>query len=171
MNIIKLSFKTTTILFLVSAVLLLSTSIVYAGDYCQIIRIEEGQGAGGTRLEIFPEKITVPVGTCTVWINWVPDKEVRISFRENANQCIQSTEASTGFEKQGLKPGELCYSSQKLPRGKTASLVWTKPGTYTYNLEAPRPTSSEGYSRNLMVKGTIEVRQSLTQTAPYFLGG
>ena len=59
MNIKKLRFKTTFVLFLVSASLLLGSSLVYAEDTCQIIRIQEGKGAGGTRIEIFPEKITV----------------------------------------------------------------------------------------------------------------
>jgi len=158
MNIIKLNFKTTTLLFLVSAFLLLGTSIVYAGENCQIIRILEGKGAGGTRFEIFPEKITVPVGTCTVWINWINDREVSVTFREDANKCIQSTEASTGFKRHESKPGEICYISEKLPRGKTASLVWTKPGTYTYNLEAPRDLTIEGYAGNIIAKGIIEVK-------------
>lgn len=159
MNRRKLRFKTKTVLFLVSAVLLLGSSLAYAADTCQIIRIQEGKGAGGTRLEIFPEKITVPVGTCTVWINWVNDREVRVSFRENAKQCILSTDASSGFEELELKPGETCYISDTLPRGKTASLVWTKPSIYKYNLEAPGGSSSlAGYSGNIVAEGVIEVK-------------
>ena len=59
MNIKKLGFKTTAVLFLLSAALLLGVALVYAADICQIIRIQEGKGAGGTRLEIFPKKVTV----------------------------------------------------------------------------------------------------------------
>jgi hypothetical protein len=158
MNRRKLRIKIRAGLFLVSAVLFLGSSIVSAAEKCQIIRIQEGKGAGGTRLEIFPEKITVPVGTCTVWINWINDRDVRVSFRENAKQCILSTEASTGFEELGLTSGESCYISEKLPRGKTASLVWTKPGIYKYNLEYPGSTSQEGYFGNIMAEGVIEVK-------------
>jgi len=157
MNIRKLSFKTTTVFFLVSAALLFATCMVYAGDRCQIIRIETGKGGGGSRLEIFPSKVTVPVGTCTVWINYVQRKEVQVSFRENAKQCILSTEAPTGFEEFKLKTGESCYISETLPRGKTASLVWSKPGIFKYILEAPGSTSGDGYSGNIMAEGVIEV--------------
>ena len=157
MNMEKLRFKKTFGLFLVSA-FLLGSSLVYAEDMCQIIRIQEGKGAGGSRIEIFPEKITVSVGTCTVWINWINEKEVRVSFRENAKQCILSTEASTGFEELELKTGESCYISEKLPRGKTASLVWTKPGSYKYNLEAPGSSSQKGYIGKIMAEGVIEVK-------------
>ncbi len=98
MDIRKLGFKTTMISFLVSAALMLSTCMVYAGDSCQIIKIRKEKSGGGSSVQIFPEKITVPVGTCTIWINWVRDTEVRVSFRENAKQCILSSGASTGFE-------------------------------------------------------------------------
>ena len=79
-----------------------------------------------------------------MWINWVTDKEVRVSFRENAKQCIMSSEASTGFDELDIKPGESCYISETLPRGKTASLVWTKPGIYKYHLEAPGAAQGKG---------------------------
>jgi hypothetical protein len=158
MNIKKLCFKTTAALFLVSAVLMLGNSLVYAADKCQIIRIQEGKGAGGTRLEISPERITVPVGTCTVWINWVMGREVRVSFRENAKQCIMSSEAATGFEELEIKPGETCYISETLPRGKTVSLVWTEPGSYKYSLEAPGSSTQEGYSGTVIAEGVIEVK-------------
>jgi hypothetical protein len=156
MSIKKLSFK--TVFVLASAALFLGSSLVYAVDTCQIIRIQEGKGAGGTRIEIFPEKITVPVGTCTVWINWVGDRKVRVSFRENAKQCIMSSGAATGFEELEIKPGETCYMSEILPRGKTASLVWTEPGIYKYNLEAPKPAGFKGYAGDIMAEGIIEVK-------------
>ena len=156
MNIKKLRFKTTAILLLVGAALLLGGSLVYAADMCQIIRVKEGIGAGGTRLEIFPEKITVPVGTCTVWINWVTDREIRIAFTENAKQCKLSTDAATGFKDLDLKEGEACYYSERLGRGKTASVVWTQPGIYKYKLEAANP--SEGFAGAITVDGVIEVK-------------
>ena len=56
MNIKKLGFKKTSVLFLVSAALLLGGSLVYAADNCQIIRIQQDKGAGGTRIQIVPEK-------------------------------------------------------------------------------------------------------------------
>lgn len=154
----KLCVKIVTGLFLVGAVSLLGSTLTYAADTCQIIRIEEGKGAGGTRIEIFPDKITVPVGTCTVWINWVANRDVHVSFRENAKQCVMSSGEATGFEELEIKPGESCYMSDKLPRGKTASVVWEKPGIFKYQLEAPRKSSQVGYSGDIIAEGVIEVK-------------
>ena len=160
MNIKKSSFKTTIVLFLVSAALLLSTGMVYAEDTCQIIRIVQGKGAGGSRLEIAPAKATVPVGACTVWINWVQDREVQVSFRENAKECMLSSDSPQGFEELKLEDNESCYISEKLPRGKTASLHWAKPGTYKYVLQAPgsKGMSGTGYSGDILAEGVIEVK-------------
>ena len=158
MNIKKSSHWKTAVLFLVSALLLLCSNLVYAADRCQTIFIQEGKGAGGTRLEIFPEKVTVPVGTCTVWINWVTDRQVRVSFRENAKQCMLSTESSTGFEEKELKPGQSCYISDALQLGKTASLYWTKPGVFKYTLEAHGTTTVGAYSGDILAEGVIEIK-------------
>jgi len=155
MDIRKLGFKTTMISFLVSAALMLSTCMVYAGDNCQLIKITKEKAGGGTSVRITPEEITVPVGTCTVWINFVRDGKVQVSFRENAKQCILSTDAATGFEELKLETGESCYYSDVLPHGKTASLVWTKPGIYKYTLETPK---GKDYAGNIIAEGLIEVK-------------
>ena len=160
MNIRKLSFKTTTVLFLLGAALLLGSSMVYAEESCEIIRITKIQAGGGSRILIRPEKVTVSVGTCTVWINLVRRGDLRVSFRENAKQCILSTDEATGFEELKLEGGESCYASETLPRGKTASLVWSTPGTYKYTLETPATTTKTGTQisvRNIHAEGVIEV--------------
>ncbi len=159
MNIKKSGLKTTAVLFLASAALLLSTGIVYAEGSCQIIRIEQEKGVGGSRIDIYPAKVTIPVGTCTVWINWVEFKEVQVSFREDAKVCMLSTVTPVGFEELKLKDNESCYISESLPRGKTASLNWAKPGIFKYVLEAPgsRGTATTGFSGNILAKGVIEV--------------
>jgi hypothetical protein len=158
MNIKKLRFKKTAVLFLVSAALLLGSSLVYAADDCRIIRIQKDKGAGGTRIQIVPEKVTVPVGTCTVWINRVMDREVRVGFKENAKQCKLSTDAASGFKELDLNVGESCYYSERMPRGKTASMVWTQPGIFKYQLEASSAKASEGFVGKIVAEGVIEVK-------------
>ena len=155
MDIRKLGFKTTMISFLVSAALMLSTCMVYARDSCQLIKISKEKAGGGSSVQIFPEKVTVPVGTCTVWINFVKDTEVRVGFRENAKQCILSSGASTGFVELELKIGEVCYLSETFPHGNTASIFWSKPGIYKYTLETPMGKDYEG---NIIAEGVIEVK-------------
>jgi len=147
----KLGFKAPVFSFLVSTALILSSCMVYAADRCEIIRISLDRAGGGSLVRIDPEKITVPTGTCTVWINFVGDRKVQVNFRENANQCILATEAATGFKKIKLDTGEECYASDVLPIGKTASLVWVKSGIYKYTLE------TEAYKREIIATGVIEV--------------
>ncbi len=151
----KLGFKATMISFLVSTVLVLSTCMVYAGDNCQLIKITKEKAGGGSSIQISPEKITVPVGTCTVWINFIRDGQVQVSFRENAKQCMVSTSAPTGFKELKLETGESCYFTDPLPFGKTASLYWHEPGIYKYTLEAPK---GKQYESNILAEGVIEVK-------------
>jgi outer membrane protein OmpA-like peptidoglycan-associated protein len=83
--------------------------------------------------------------------------DLQVSFRENAKQCMVSTNEATGFSEMKLETGESCYISEKLPRGKTASLVWSTPGTYKYTLETPAMTGTSFYDGNIQAEGVIEV--------------
>ena len=157
MSIRKLSFKVTMVLFLVSAALMLSTCMVYAGDTCQLIKIQGKISDGGSNVQIFPEKVTVPVGTCTVWINFVPYAGVRIIFRENIKECLLSTAAATGFQESELETGLVCNITGTLVRGQTASLVWSKPGIYKYTVENSSPRGKD-YVGKINVEGIIEVK-------------
>ena len=127
----KFYVTSTGILFLVSAILLLGQSLVFA-ETCQIVRIMKEKGAAGTRIAIIPEKVTVPQDTCVVWMNWVTAGKVRVAFKENAKQCKLSTDSPVGFS---MAEGEECYLTEYLTRGKTASMYFNKPGTFKYTLE------------------------------------
>lgn len=143
--------------FLVSATLMLSTCMVYAGDLCQVIELKDEVVAGVPSVQISPDKITVPVGTCTVWINFVRYAVVQVAFRENAKECVLSTEAATGFQEQQLKTPEVCNISNVLGRGQTASLLWSKPGIYKYTIETQVPKGKDSFE-NISVEGVIEVK-------------
>jgi outer membrane protein OmpA-like peptidoglycan-associated protein len=164
MNIRKFSFITTTVLFLLGTALLFSASMVYAGGSCKIIKIRKDLAGGGSSLIILPEKATVPVGTCTVWINFAKRSELKVSFRENAKQCILATNEQTGFQEIELKTGESCYDSEGLTYGKTASLTWATPGIYKYILEALATTGTE-YAGKIQAEGVIEVTAPETAAA------
>ena len=157
MNIRMLSFKATMVLFLASAALMLSTHMVYAGDTCQLIKIQGKISEGNSSIQVFPEKVTVPVGTCTVWVNFVPYAGVRIIFRENAKECLLSTAAATGFQESELKTAETCNVTGTLVRGQTASLVWSKSGIYKYTVENSSARGKD-YVGEISVEGIIEVK-------------
>ena len=155
MNIRKLSFKTTAVLFLLGAALLLGSSMVYAEASCQIIKITNDKAGGDSSVQIIPEKVTVPVGTCTIWVNFDPHAGVRIRFQENAKECLLSTWAPTGFQESELKTNEVCNISNMLGRGQTGSLVWTKPGIFKYTIET-LSLKDNGYVKS--AEGIIEVK-------------
>ncbi|MBT8339444.1 MAG: hypothetical protein HKP58_00425 [Desulfatitalea sp.] len=147
---------TSGFLFFMGVVLIMGQGVLFASETCQIIRIEKASPSAGRQIEIFPNKATVPVGSCTVWMNWVVKGEVQVSFRENAQACISSTKSSSGFSKGKSNSGESCYMTEKLARGKTASLYWDKPGVYKYTIELTGVTSDKPNS--LMATGIIEVK-------------
>jgi hypothetical protein len=147
MNMKKSYVRSYGVLMILIAVIMLAPGLVFA-ETCQLIRITEETGAGDTRIIINPEKITVPLRTCVVWINWVEMHGVSVSFRENAKQCVFATDASTGFE---MKAGESCYLTEHFPMGKTASMYFHKPGVFKYTLEL------EG-KPNVTAEGVIEIK-------------
>ena len=157
MKIKKMRLDTKIVLLMACAFLLLFSGPSYAEDKCEIITITKDKAGGGSSIKISPEKITVPAVTCTVWINFVRKGELRISFRENAKQCMAATDAATGFEEIKLDVGESCYYSEVLSHGKTASLYWSTPGTYKYVLETPATTGDNTYAGTAQGQGIIEV--------------
>jgi hypothetical protein len=160
MHIRKPSLTRTILSFLFITAFFLGASMVYAGDTCQIIRIQRDRAGEGSRVLIFPEKVTVPVGTCTVWINFIKDGNVTVSFREDAKQCLVSTDeaTATGFYEKELKTGESCYVTETMPMGKTASLYWTEPGVFKFTIESPKSEKrSKVYHGTMLAEGIIEV--------------
>ena len=143
MKIKKLSLNTSVFFVLVCLVLIMGSNSIFAADMCQIIRLEPDKTAAGTRVGIRPENITIPEGTCIVWMNWFKTGKVQVSFRDNAKACMASTEASVGFEEQ-LVEGQACYMTRPLSTGQTASLYFKKPGVYKYTVEYMSGTGGAG---------------------------
>ncbi len=151
------------IMLLACVFLMMGSSLVFA-ERCQIIRVEDaskvfkgstttgGTSLEGVKLTVFPEKVTIPVGTCTVWINWLGTGDVHVSFVEGVKACVFS---ASGFVQKEIKRGESCYIAEKVNKGATASLTWEKPGVYSYTVELIGATVGK---KNPMVEGVIEVK-------------
>lgn len=149
-------------IFLLACVFLMMGSAQVFAENCQIIRVDDarsalktstvsGRSLEGVKLRVFPEKVSVPVGTCTIWINWLDAGDIQVSFVEGTKACVFSAE---GFVQKEVKPGESCYIAEKVGKGRTASLTWEKPGEYTYTVEAVGPTMGK---EKPMVEGVVEV--------------
>jgi len=151
------------VLLLACVFMMMGSSLVFA-EQCQIIRIDDaskvykgtttsaGTTLEGVKLAVFPEKVTVPVGTCTIWISWLDQGAINVSFSEGVKSCVFS---ASGFIQKEIKPGEVCYLAESVGRGRTVSLTWEKPGVYNYTVEVIGPTIGK---ENPMVEGVVEVK-------------
>ena len=151
-------------IFLLTCVFLVMGSSIAFAEKCQIIRVDDaskvykgtttsaGTSIEGIKLEVFPEKITVPVGTCTIWINWMDQGAINVSFTEDVKACVFS---ASGFIQKEIKAGEVCYLAESVGKGRTVSLTWEKPGVYNYTVEFVGPTIGK---KKPMTEGVIEVK-------------
>ncbi len=99
-----------------------------AAETCNIVTIRGRSG-------VEPILLTVKKGDCVVWINFTGGptqmQEARLTFKEG-EKCIRVTKSPVGF-KMDVPSG--CYIAGWLSYGQTASLMFTEPGTYAYEVD------------------------------------
>lgn len=120
-------------IFSMALMVLISQSIVSAQE-CQVIRIEQEKGGAGLKLSLVPDKVSIPKGSCVVWINWVPKQEVKVMFKDDGKKCADNTEAHVGFK---MKMPENCFLADLIPLGGTSSLRFEEAGTFKYQVVVP----------------------------------
>ncbi|MGO8990161.1 MAG: hypothetical protein ACLQGU_03695 [bacterium] len=113
-----------SVFILTMAVFLGDPGTTGAAETCNIVTIRG-------RDNIEPNMLTVKKGDCVVWMNWTRDQDVLLSFKEG-EKCIRATKAPVGF-KMDVPKG--CYIAGWVGYGDTVSLVFTQPGTYSYDVE------------------------------------
>lgn len=123
--------KIKVLLIVIGAAFILTTVLslgdlrtIGAAESCKIVTIRG-------RDNIEPNMLTVTKGDCVVWMNWTRDQDVLLSFKEG-EKCIRATKAPVGF-KMDVPKG--CYIAGWVGYGDTVSLVFTQPGTYSYDVE------------------------------------
>jgi hypothetical protein len=151
--------KKAAIFLIVVSIFTFISSGVFAEQECRLIQISgEVQGVG-SQIIISPKTLTVPVGTCTVWISFIKAiDQVTVSFRENAKACTSSTEESKDFGLTDLKAGESCYLSRPLALGQSSSLIWTKPGEYKYTIQFASKVPNNQIIEPVKAEGVIIVK-------------
>jgi len=116
------------ILILAGTVLLWNLPTIGAAETCNVVTIR-----GRSGLE--PNLVTIKKGDCVVWINFTGSaskgEEVQLTFKEG-EKCVHATKASVGF-KMDVPSG--CYVAGWMNYGQTASLMFTEPGTYAYQVD------------------------------------
>ena len=131
--------KKAKLIFIVAGVVFLFTTILFLGspattgaaEKCSIVTIR-----GKDNIE--PLSLTVNKGDCVLWMNFTggaaqtaPNQEVKLSFKEG-EKCIKATKFPTMF-KMDVPTG--CYIAGWMGYGQNASLIFTEPGTYKYDIE------------------------------------
>ena len=101
------------------------------GDKCFMVRIQgKGPAAKDQVVNLTPQYLAVPAGSCIIFINWVRADEVMVSFEEGKT-CANVTQAPSGF---GLSD-KGCYVTDYLPMGKTSSLMFMEAGDFRYDIK------------------------------------
>lgn len=154
-----MKLKSRTIMAVALAGLFAVTALIAVQSQVQatesrIIRIHSDPAVQTVRLE--PKDLWVRPGTTIIWNNWV-NAEISIIFKEGA-KCDAATESAMGFK---LDSDSGCMvTSQVIPLGGTASMMFKSAGTYEYEIEMMGKTV-----KGIKGKGRITVRPA-TAKAP-----
>ena len=131
MNRIKLLSIATGAVFILTMVYFLGNPLtIGAAEKCEIVAIR-----GRDKIE--PKTLTVKKGDCVVWINFIssssgyPSQDIILSFKEG-EKCARTTKAAVGFR---MDYPSGCYVAGSFNYGQTASLMFTEPGTYNYEVQ------------------------------------
>ena len=147
-----MKLKSRTIMVIALAGLFAATALVTGQTQAQaedsrVIRVHSDPAVQTIRLE--PRELWVRPGTTIIWNNWV-NAEISIIFKEGA-KCDAATESAMGFK---LDNDSGCMvTSQVIPLGGTASMMFKGVGTYEYEIEMLGKKV-----KGLKGKGTITVR-------------
>jgi hypothetical protein len=82
-------------------------------------------------VEIVPQYIRVPQGSCVVWVNWIQQAEIQLSFGEG-KVCKKATATPMRFT---LEHETDCYVTDFKQVGETSSLRFMEKGTYKYEIK------------------------------------
>jgi plastocyanin len=131
MNKSKLLLMATGAVFIFTMFIFLSgPTTSEAAEKCDVVAIR-----GTDKIE--PNTLTIKKGDCVVWINFTasssgyPSQDIILSFKEG-EKCVRTTKAPVGF-KMDYPTG--CYVAGWFSYGQTASLMFTEPGTYNYEVQ------------------------------------
>jgi plastocyanin len=147
-----MKLKSRTIMVVALAGLFAITSLITVqsqaqADESRVIRINSDPTMQSVRLE--PREMWVRPGTTIIWNNWV-NAEISIIFKEGA-KCDAATESAMGF---ALDSKSGCMvTSQVIPMGGTASMMFKSAGTYKYDIEMKGRTV-----KGMKGQGSITVR-------------
>lgn len=136
------------VLIIVAVTALPANSEIADSMECRVIRIH-GMTAHGS-IQIEPEILTVPIGTCVVWFNRSDANEIKVKFQEG-KKCASVSDAPTGFNLDHAQ----CYVTSWIPIGGTSSLRFKEAGVFEYMIEEAK--GEVGEKGKKIVSGKIIV--------------
>ena len=111
-------------LFLTAIISLGNPITIGAAETCNIVTIHGRSGLNA-------QALSISKGDCVVWMNWTRDEDVVLVFKDH-EKCINATDSQQGFQ---VAKSKGCLVSQGLSYGQTVSLLFTKAGTYDYEVQ------------------------------------
>ena len=127
MNSIRCSITIIAIFIVLNMDIFSANPNMAIGAEPQFVKIQFAREVTGTKLHIYPPTIEINKGTIVVWMNEVPQQEVRVLFQEGKN-CMHSTMNPTKFNLDSTN----CYASNFMTYYETSQLQFTQPGTFKY---------------------------------------
>ena len=138
MNRTKLCLVVMGIVFVLTTVTFLQNPVPVGAQNCFPVKISDRDKIEGLTLSINKND-------CVVWVNFstpspgssgelsgTASSDVLVSFPEATTCVINEVKAPVGFK---MDVATNCFVAGWLRPGETSSLVFTKPGTYKYNIQ------------------------------------
>jgi len=138
MNRTKLWLIVTRVVFVLTMVIFLEIPASVGAQNCFTVKIWD-------RDKIESLALSINKNDCVVWVNFstpspgssgelsgTAPSDVLVSFPEATTCVINEVKAPVGFK---MDVATNCFVAGWLRPGETSSLVFTKPGTYKYNIE------------------------------------
>lgn len=114
-----------------------------SAEETKLVRIYGGDTYNIKELRLEPQTLLIQKGGVVIWNNWARSAEVKVKF-EDGKVCELGTDSPVGF----ALDKSVCYITNLIPLGGTASLQFVKEGKYDYTVQTPG---------GIKVQGRVEV--------------
>ena len=125
--------------FVAGLVLLMAVGLMLGiqGNVCaQDAKLIKIHGVGGDELKGFfidPEAAYIKKNTIVVWLDGVPQQDIKIEFADG-KKCKSVTAFQSDFNLVDLDKDRWCYVTSWVSFAGTSSLQFTEAGEYTYKV-------------------------------------
>jgi hypothetical protein len=137
----KRLFPAIGLAFVFALTILMANQVKLNAQECRIFRIHDLRSTPEvSKITIEPQTIYTSKGACVIWINWIPNQDVKIIF-EDGKKCDDVTDAAFSFK---LDANSCYLTDTAIPSGGTASLRFREEGTFEFAVESKNGLKEKG---------------------------